>query len=482
MRRQATYNTQPIDLRGHAMRLLTAVDQLFLLLESRKQPMHVGGLFLFELPADTQGADSDFVYQLVQQMQTSKVPPSFPFNQVLERLLFWKQDEDFDVEHHFRHVALPRPARVRELLMYVSKEHGRLLDRAMPLWECHVIEGIQPETENSPERFALYFKIHHSLVDGIAAMRLVQKSLSQSPTEPMTLPVWSLMARHRNQVDALIPAGRSATRIIKEQLSTIKPVFTELMDNFKHHGKDDYVGTFDAPMSILNQRISASRRIAAQSYDMQRFNDIADKLDVSMNDVILAVCSGAIRRYLLKLDALPNKPLIAFVPMSLRSDDSATGNQISFVLANLGTHLDNPVRRLQLIHGSMNSGKRRFRRMNQAQVINYSAIAYAWEGINLLTGLFPKKQAFNLIISNVPGAKKPLYWNGAPLKALYPASIILDGQAMNITLASYLDKVEFCITACSKLLPHVQDMLCLIEEEIDVLENISKEKHLGLRE
>ncbi|WP_201587787.1 WS/DGAT/MGAT family O-acyltransferase [Psychrobacter jeotgali] len=464
------------------MRLLTAVDQLFLLLESRKQPMHVGGLFLFELPADAQGEDSDFVYQLVQQMQTSKVPPSFPFNQVLEHLLFWKQDEDFDIEHHFRHVALPRPARVRELLMYVSKEHGRLLDRAMPLWECHVIEGIAPETESSPERFALYFKIHHSLVDGIAAMRLVQKSLSQSANEPMTLPVWSLMARHRTRIDAIIPADRSIRRIIKEQLSTIKPVFTELIDNIKHHGDEDYVGTFDAPMSILNRRISASRRIAAQSYDLSRFRSIADNLNVSMNDVVLAVCSGAMRNYLLTLDALPSKPLIAFVPISLRNDNSATGNQLSFLLANLGTHLNDPMHRVNIIHSTMSSGKRRFRRMNQAQVINYSAIAYAWEGINVLTGLFPKKQAFNLIISNVPGAKKPLYWNGAPLKALYPASILVDGQAMNITLATYLDKIEFCITACSKALPHVQDMLELIEAEIGVLENISEEKTLGLRE
>ncbi len=121
------------------MRLMTAVDQLFLLLESRKQPMHVGGLFLFDLPSDAQGKDNDFVYKLAQKLQNSEVPPSFPFNQVLENLLFWKQDENFHLEHHFRHVALPKPGRVRELLMYVSKEHSRLLDRAMPLWECHVI-------------------------------------------------------------------------------------------------------------------------------------------------------------------------------------------------------------------------------------------------------------------------------------------------------------------------------------------------------
>lgn len=464
------------------MRLLTAVDQLFLLLESRKQPMHVGGLFLFELPEDEQGIDSDFVCQLVRQMQTSTVSPSFPFNQVLEHLLFWKEDENFDVEHHFHHVALPKPSRIRELLMYISREHGRLLDRAMPLWECHVIEGIVPETETSPRRFALYFKIHHSLIDGIAAMRLVQKSLSQSPDEPMTLPVWSLLTRHPKPVDTLLPASRSVSRIIKEQLSTIKPVFTELFDNLKHRGEEDYVGTFDAPKSVLNQRISGSRRIAAQSYDMQRFRNIADELNVSMNDAILAVCSGAMRQYLLGMDALPSKPLIAFVPISLRRDDSATGNQISFLLANLATHLEDPIRRLQLIHDSMNSGKRRFNRMNQAQVINYSAIAYAWEGLNVLTGLFPRRQAFNLIISNVPGSQKPLYWNGAPLKALYPASIILNGQGMNITFASYLDKIEFCVTACSKLLPHVQDMLLLLEEELCVLERIMEEKRLGLRE
>lgn len=463
------------------MRLMTAVDQLFLLLESRKQPMHVGGLFLFELPEEEQGKDSEFVYQLVQQLQNSEVPPSFPFNQVLENLLFWKTDDQFDVEHHFRHVALPNPGRVRELLMYISKEHSRLLDRAMPLWECHVIEGILPEAEGMPERFALYFKIHHSLVDGIAAMRLVQKALSQSPNEPVTLPIWSLITRHGKKAENLLPTARSASRIIKEQLSTIKPVFTELIDNFKHNGKPDYVGTFDAPMSVLNQRISASRRIAAQSYDLQRFYTIADAFGVNQNDVVLAVCAGAIRRYLLTMEALPSKPLIAFVPMSLRNDESASGNQISFLMANLGTHLEDPIKRMQLIHDSMNSGKRRFRRMNKAQVINYSAIAYAWEGLNVLTGIFPKKQAFNLIISNVPGSKEPLYWNGAPLKALYPASILVDGQAMNITLATYLDKIEFCITACSKLLPRVQDILLLMEEDLSLLENICAEKRLGVR-
>lgn len=461
------------------MRLLSAVDQLFLILESRSQPMHVGGLFLFELPKN---ADKDFVYQLVKQMHDSQVKPTFPFNQVLDKLAFWKTDSDFDVDHHFRHLALPKPARIRELLVYLSQEHGRLLDRAKPLWECHIIEGIEPESEGAPERFALYFKIHHSLVDGIAAMRLIQKSLSQSPNEIMSLPVWSLMTRHRNQVDALLPINKPFGKLIKEQLGTIAPVTRELKRSFVERHKPDFVTTTQAPSCILNQRISSSRRIAAESYELTRFSHVAKTLKISINDAVLAVCAGALRQYLLSLNALPKKPLIAFVPISLRQDDSIHGNQVSFILANLGTHLSDPIARLKTIHRSMNDGKRRFGRMNQAQVINYSGIAYAWEGINLLTRALPQKQAFNIIISNVPGSKKQLYWNGAPLKALYPASIVLNGQAMNITLSSYLDKIEFGITACSKVLPDVQNMLKLLANELAILEKISDEILMGVRE
>ena len=461
------------------MRLLTAVDQLFLILENRKQPMHVGGLFLFEIP---QHADDDFVQDLVHQMQSSTVPPTFPFNQVLEKMAFWQDDEDFEVEHHFRHIALPKPARVRELLSYVSKEHSRLLDRARPLWECHIIEGIESEGEGHQERFAMYFKIHHSLVDGVAAMRLVQKSLSQSPNEVMSLPLWSLMMRHRNQVEAILPDRRPLRGLIKNQLKSIKPVYKELKRSFTERHEPDFISTTQAPASILNQRITSSRRLSAQSYDLDRFERISDALDVSINDVVLAVCAGALRRYLLSMNELPVEPLIAFVPISLRTDDSSAGNQISFLLADLGTHLPDPMARLKTIHRSMNNGKNRFGRMNQTQVINYSAITYAWEGVNLVTGALPKKQAFNLIISNVPGSKKPLYWNGAKLTALYPASIVFDGQAMNITLASYLDKIEFGITACSHTLPNVQNMLRLLDEELATFEQICDERDLGLRD
>ncbi|WP_296403559.1 wax ester/triacylglycerol synthase family O-acyltransferase [Psychrobacter sp.] len=462
------------------MRLLSILDLLFLLLEKRKQPMHVGGLFLFEVPVD---ADADFVLSLVQQMQRSKTPPTFPFNQVLHNLTYWTKDEEFDVEHHLRHIALPKPARVRELFSYISKEHGRPLDRARPLWECHIIEGIAPESEGRPKRFGLYFKIHHSMVDGVAAMRLVQKSLSQSPKETITLPLWSLMMRHRYEIETILPdRSSSALSIIKEQLSTAKPVLTEIAYTLNQAKNSSFVKTTQAPASILNQSISSSRRFIAESYDIERFKYIANNLGVSINDVVLTICSGALRSYLLSINELPDEPLIAWVPYSMRKDRSASGNQFAFILCNLGTHLENPLSRLKLVHNSMNDGKLRFGRMTQAEVINYSLVAYSWELVNVLTSAYPKKQAFNLIISNVPGSDRKLYWNGAELRALYPASILFNGQALNITLASYLDKIEFGIVACSKTLPKIQNLLKLLEIELANLEQICHERKLGIRE
>lgn len=462
------------------MRLLSVIDLLFLLVEKRKQPMHVGGLFLFEVPVD---ADQDFVLSLVQQMQASKMPPTFPFNQVLHNLTYWAKDEDFDVEHHLRHIALPKPARIRELLSYISKEHGRLLDRARPLWECHIIEGIVPESPGRPKRFALYFKIHHSLVDGVAAMRLIEKTLSQSPNETISLPLWALMMRHRYDIKKILPIKKLSTlKIFKNQLQTAKPVFSEIARTLGQSKDSNFVRSTQAPASVLNQSISSSRRFVADSYDLQRFKNIAQNLGVSLNDVILTICSGALRSYLQSLDALPDEPLIAWVPYSMRKDESASGNQFAFILCNLGTHLENPLSRLKLVHHSMNDGKQRFSRMTQPEVINYSLVAYSWELVNVLTSAYPKKHAFNLIISNVPGSQKKLYWNGAELRALYPASILFNGQAMNITFASYLDKIEFGIIACSKTLPKTQNLLKLLENELAHLESICNERKLGIRE
>lgn len=453
------------------MRRLSVVDYLFLFLETQKQPMHVAGLCVFEVPNN---AGEDFIDNLICQIKNSGVKPTFPFNQKLHKHFFWQTDDKFDIQYHFHHVSLPSPSE-QELLTYISQDHGRKLSRQKPLWEFHFIDKLEPTHQGAPARFAVWLKVHHAMTDGIAAMRLLQMSLSSSSEQRTTIPFWSLFTKHRNQLDALLPTDKSFLHILKEQCQTIYPVGKELLCGLKQRlsKKSHFVSTFDAPKSILNQRISSSRHISARAFDKQRFADIAKAFDATTNDVILAVCADALRQYLLGQNALPNKPLIAFVPVSLRRDESAVGNQISFILTNLGTHLSSPIARLQTIKSSIDDGKKRFSRMNQAQIINYSAATYAWAGINLATGLFPSYQAFNLIISNVPGDTKPLYLNGAKLTGIYPASVLFDGQALNITLANHQDKIDFGITACRSALPNIECLGELISQALTNYEFIA---------
>lgn len=451
------------------MRPLHPIDFIFLSLEKRQQPMHVGGLFLFEIP---ENAPDTFMQDLVNDIRKSKTIPVPPFNNRLSGL-FWDEDEEFDLDHHFRHVSLPHPGRIRELLIYISQEHSTLIDRAKPLWTCNIIEGIEGN------RFAMYFKIHHAMVDGVAGMHLIEKSLSDDPTEKSIVPPWCVEGKRAKRLKESKPGRiKKVLMGLKDQLQATPRVMQELSQTLlKDFGRNpDYVSSFQAPSSILNQRVSSSRRFAAQSFELDRFRHIAKALDVTINDIVLAVCSGALREYLISHQSLPNKPLIAMVPASLRSDDSDVSNRITMILANLATHKDDPLERLQTIRRSVQNAKQRFKRMTSDQILNYSAVVYGPAGLNILSGMMPKHQAFNLVISNVPGPREPLYWNGAKLDALYPASIVLDGQALNITMTSYLDKLEVGLTACRNALPRMQNLLTHLEDEILRFEQLIAEK------
>ena len=447
------------------MRPLHPIDFIFLSLEKRQQPMHVGGLFLFQIPDN---APETFIQDLVADIRNSKSIPVPPFNNKLNGF-FWDEDEEFDLDHHFRHIALPHPGRIRELLTYISQEHSSLIDRAKPLWTCHIIEGIEGN------RFAMYFKIHHAMVDGIAGMRLVEKSLSQDPNAKSIVPPWCVEGpRAKRLKEPNVSRFKKIMNGVMGQLESTPRVMYELSQTvMKDMGRNpDYVSSFQAPSSILNQRVSSSRRFAAQSFEFDRLRHISKSLGVTINDIVLAICSGALREYLLSQDALPKKPLIAMVPASVRDDDSSMSNRITMILANLGTHKEDPLERLAIVRRSVQNAKEKFKRMNSNQILNYSAFVYSAAGLNIASGLLPKRQAFNLVISNVPGPREPLYWNGARLDALYPASIILDGQALNITMTSYLDKLEVGLTACRNALPKMQNLLTHLEEEIQRFEAI----------
>lgn len=441
------------------MRALTASDLLFLLLESKKQPMHVAGLCLFELPS----SDDNFVRNLVEKIKSEQAKPNFPFNQVLKYGAFWQTDDDFDINHHFKHVILKHGSDA-ELMAYVSDKHGMMLDRTRPLWEFHLIEGIAPQDDNTPPRFAVFLKIHHAMADGVAAMRLFERSLSTSAEAEFTLPFWLLSNKYRKQSDAIAPKRKSTLKIISEQLSTLAPVAKALLGDIKQRRQDNFLSTFDTPKSILNQRILGERLLIMRSFEKQRFVHLAKHFAVTTNDVVLAVCSGALRAYLLTQNALPTKAMTAFVPISLRKDDSSFGNQMSFVLTNLATHEANPITRLRIITDSVDNGKTRFGDMTHAQAVNYSLLRYGWAGINLATNLYPTRQAFNLIISNVPSNNTPLYLNGARLTGIFPASVLFGGQALNITLANHQNRLDFGITACGHALPNIEALPDFIEK------------------
>lgn len=453
------------------MKRLTPIDTAFLLMEKRQQPLHVGALILCTPPP---GAPADFAGQLAERLRhsTTSAPP---FNRRLNgsgAVKFWSEDEDFDIAHHFVHLALPQPGRIRELLAMVSRVHSQHLDRAYPLWRAYLIEGLEDG------RIALYFKIHHSLVDGVAGIRLMMKSMAKTVDESLAMPApWGVRTR-KTQYSALpIPTPGAGTfsaftRLAGSGYKSVPAVVKQLRQTLRdaRSKHPDAITSLQAPRCILNQKVSGSRRFAAQSYDTQRIKFIAKAFGATSNDVVLALCGAALRRYLQELNELPERPLIAVVPVSTRHDDSESGNEIVFALASLATHIADPAERLRAVKASMDYTKERFRQMTPAQVLAYSAALITPGAVAWLTGLNRKFTIANTVISHVPGPRQPLYWQGCKLDGIYPASLVLDDFALNITLISRHDFIDFGIIACRKNLPRVQRLLGFIEDAIVELE------------
>jgi diacylglycerol O-acyltransferase / wax synthase len=214
---------------------------------------------------------------------------------------------------------------------------------------------------------------------------------------------------------------------------------------------------FGAPRSMLNVPVGGARRCAAESWPLDRVKTVKDAAGVSLSDVVLAMCAGALRAFVDDNDALPDTPLVAMVPVSLRSDgDSVGGNMVGAVLCNLATHLDDPARRLDAIHSSMRNNKKVLSALPRVQAMALSMVLLSPAALSTLPGLAKATPpAFNLCISNVAGSREPLYFNGARLAGNYPMSLVLDGQALNITLTGNADTVDFGLVGCRRSVPHL---------------------------
>jgi diacylglycerol O-acyltransferase len=431
--------------------------------------MHVAGLQLYTPPP---GAGADFAQQLMESFRKYTAARE-PFNLRPEFRLghwFWEEDEDFEIEYHLRHSALPRPGRIRELLSLVSRLHAVPIDRSRPLWEAHLIEGL------SDGRIAVYAKVHHAMFDGMAAMRVMQNWLSDRPDEEKA-PLWALDPKKRD------PQAGGANKIFKSIVDGLRTGAKEMMPGLRsglweviRSGQTNPADAtpYQAPPSLFNVPISGSRRFSAQSYSLERMRRIGKAAGATVNDVTLAVCAGALRQYLVDHNALPSKPLIALVPVSVRASGEDGGNQIAALFANLATHIADPAERLDLIMSSTKQAKDRLSKMTRLEQISHTAAMTSPVALSMLTGHAKKRPMFNVIISNVPGPKKTLYMNGMRLEEMYPVSIPVDYMALNITLSGYLDQLGFGYIACRRSVPQMQRLLDHTSDSLATLERAFK--------
>lgn len=448
------------------MQLISPTDNIFLLGESREHPMHVGGLQLFVPPDD---AGPDFVREAYEAMlSATDVQPTFRKHPAFLggiTNVVWSDDKDVDLEYHLRRSALPRPGRVRDLLELISRLHGTLLDRHRPLWETHLIEGLDDG------RYALYVKVHHSLIDGVSAQRLMQRTMTTDPDDDELRVSWALKPRRSkgsgggpSPLQTLTRAAQSVAALAPSTLSLVRAALLE----------QQLTLPFRAPKTMFNVRIGGARRVAAQSWSLERFKRVkAAAGGVTVNDVILAMCAGALRAYLLEHSELPETPLVAMVPVSLRTDkdDDRGGNMVGTILCNLATHLDDPAKRLEAIHASMVDNKKVFTQLPQIQQLALSAFMSGGVALGLVPGFVSNAPPpFNIVISNVPGPREPLYWKGARLDGNYPLSIALDGQALNITMTNNADNLDFGLVGCRRSVPHLQRLLGHLETALKDLE------------
>jgi diacylglycerol O-acyltransferase / wax synthase len=447
------------------MKLISPTDSMFLIGESREHPMHVAGLQLFEPPSD---AGPDFVRDLYEAMvKRTDFQPTFRKHPatILGGIssLAWTFDDEVDMDYHVRHSALPRPGRVRDLLELTSRLHGTLLDRHRPLWETNFVEGLQDG------RFAVYVKFHHSLVDGVSAQRLLIRAMTSDPDDREMRVPWTLAPKpkkpgpSRSALRSLVDMAGSVAALAPSTLSLARAALIE----------QQLTLPFRAPKTMFNVPIGGARRAAAQSWPLSRIKGVKNATGVTVNDVVLAMCAGALRAYLSEQAALPDTPLVAMVPVSLRSkdDQDAGGNMVGTILCNLATDVEDPAKRLEAISTSMRANKKVFAELPPMQALALSAFLSSGVALALVPGFVSQAPPpFNIVISNVPGAREPMYWNGARLDGNYPLSIALDGQALNITLTNNAGNLDFGLVGCRRSVPHLQRLLGHLEDSLADLE------------
>ena len=464
---------------------LSVVDGAFLHLESPEMPMHVGSLALFEPPASDQPWFDTVKAHVVSRMHLAPV-----FTRKLALMPFdlanpvWIPDDDIDLDYHIRYLVLPKPGTLAQLEALAARLHSSLLDRSRPLWEFYVIEGL------ADGRLGFYSKLHHAAVDGQAAVALAETIFDNSP-EPRRVKPPRARRSHRYQLgmaELLGAALSNQVRQVIEFARLLPPLAGAAFQAAKAAlaarragvAKSGAPGTRlkMAPPTPFNASITNQRAFAGVSLPLNEVKAAGRLRGASVNDMVLWLCSTALREYLVDARELPAKTLVAGVPISLRTEgDTNSNNQVSGTIIDLATQVKDPLQRLEHIMAGTRAMKAQMTSFGSLIPKDFPSLGSPWllSGLASLYGrsrLAGSLRAMNVVISNVPGPQVPLYLAGAKLTGLYPLSIVVHGVALNITVQSYMGQLCFGLIACRRAVPDVRDLAAQLERALETLRRL----------
>lgn len=475
------------------MQRLSGLDAFFLYSETPNVHMHVGSIALFD-PSTVEGGYS---YERMRDTIAARLHEIPAFRQRLVTVPFnvhhplWLNDPDFDLDYHLRRAALPQPGGLRQLADFAADVLSRPLDRSRPLWEMWLIEGVEGGD------VAALSKIHHAAVDGISGREIATTLLDMEPQTEVTPPEepfepehvpsdLSVLARAvaeralqpRQLVETAYRTARAAARLGARE-------FQRRSDGEERDGGPPPV-PFTAPRTPFNASITPHRRIELLPLPLDDVKQVKGALGVTFNDVVLAVCGGAVRRYLAERGELPDDPMVAWVPISVREDGDGHGNAVSAMLTSLATDIDDPVDRLHRTASSARSGKRQHVTIGATTLTDwteFAAPALFSRAARLYssTGMAEHHQPlYNVVVSNIPGPPRELFFAGARLDGFYAMGPVIDGGALNITAMSYRDEIFFAFVACREAVPDLAQLAGHLEQSLaELLEAAQAEETSG---
>jgi diacylglycerol O-acyltransferase / wax synthase len=470
------------------MKRLSGLDATFLHLETPETPMHVGALHVFELP---KGFKGKFITALRKHM-TERLPLAPPLRRRLWMMPMnvtnpvWV-DAEPDMA---KHVALHKlPARSRNgmaaLEKMVGKLHVQLLDRRWPLWKFHVIEGL-PAAPDGSKRVAMYTQLHHAAVDGQAAVALANAILDMS-AEPAARDIKTSSRERRFKLSlvemisgAITSEVQQITHLIRslpEAAGSLGSAAGRVAARSALISGRKAIGSLGlAPRMALNEPVTATRAFAAVTLPLPELKALGKVHEATLNDVVLWLCSTAMREHYAAKGELPKKSMVAAVPVSLRTKgDTSADNQASMTLLSLGTNVADGRKRLAHIKAATKSMKRTLSKVKNVLPMDFPSIGVSWltEAASAVyrraTGSDKIPSVANLAISNVPGAPVPLYLAGARMLTNYPCSIVTHGMGLNITVQSYAQSLDFGLMADAKAMPDVRKLADEVTQAFDAL-------------